>query len=1138
MPNLCRACGFELTPRAKYCAECGVKVGPPAGPSGDAPARPRTGLASVATLPPAPAVEATSTVGTGAREAPWPAPVSSTAATLPPAWSQAATLPPVPAVPASSSSPSPSPRPPIPAAVSSSAATLPPAPSQAPTLPPATSGAWPVDAPAASSSAGSGAATGGAASTRSPPATGRRAGTLNRPRSQATKVLTGAAAAASGPLEPGQSFGHRYHVKKLLGLGGMGAVYRAWDTELSVDVAIKLIRPEIMADPVAAAEIQRRFKRELLLARLVTHRNVVRIHDLGEIAGIKYITMSFVDGIDLASILEKEQKLTVPRVLKIARQVCAGLVAVHSAGVVHRDLKPANVMVGKGDEALIMDFGIARMTAEPGSELETGVREAFTPVSGSMGARYAGMTRMGSMVGTVEYMPPEQARGEQVDQRADVYAFGLMLYDMLAGPVRSAQSASPLAELEARTRAAPSSLHSLVKEVPEALSAVIATCLAPARNARYQTSAQLQQALDRLDDDGTRIPAWRTWGVARLAGVAAGVLALSSAGWWYVRPEPLAPAKDPVSVVIADFANVTPDDSFDRTLEPVLKLSLEGAKFITAHARSDVRRNLGVTPPDVFDEKAARELAVKQGLGVVVTGEIRPERDGYGLRMAAKQAVTGSVIREVQGFASGKDRVLAEVGELADELREALGDEETDDDAQRFAMETLTATSLDVVHDYAIAMDALASSRFDVAKENFAKAVKADPDFGLAHAGMAIASSNMGKLQEAQEYASEAVRHVDRMTERERYRTRGLYYYVTADHESCVAEYEALIARYAADAAARNNLALCSTKLRDMPKALAEMREAVRILPNRALYRVNLALYAAYATDFTTAQAEADVARTMNPLGLLPLAFAQAGQDQLDAAAGTYRELAKVSPLGASFAASGLADLAVYQGRYGEAVRILRAGATADVEAGSEDRAAAKYAAIASAELLRGRRTEAVAAANRALDLSQSPRVRFLAARVFAQAGETNEARAFAAMLAGELQAEPRAYAKIVEAELLLAAGDPRRAAAVLGESLALVDTWIGRYTLGRAYVEAGAYAQADSEFDRAMKRRGEALALFLDEEPTYGFFPAVHYWQGRVREGLGTAGYVESYRRYLAIRGNSTEDPLVADARKRAAAP
>jgi tetratricopeptide (TPR) repeat protein len=935
----------------------------------------------------------------------------------------------------------------------------------------------------------------------------------------------------TGPLAPGQSFGRRYHIKRLLGLGGMGAVYQAWDTELGVDVAIKLIRPEIIADPAAAAEIQRRFKRELLLARLVSHPNVIRIHDLGEIDGIKYITMSYVDGTDFATLLEREGPLPVARALRLARGICNGLVAAHAAGVVHRDLKPANVMVGPGDNALITDFGIARLASDASKEPQSRVPGIVTLPG--LGARYAGMTRVGSMMGTVEYMSPEQARGEPVDQRTDIYALGLILYDSLAGGARRESAPSVLAELQARSKAPPPRVRDRGLSIPEGLEVLIDKCVQPDAAHRFQTSTELAEALARLDDNGERQPEEQVVGLRRVLSAAAIIVVMIGATWWYFRPKPPAAAHAPVSIVISDFGNTTGDTAFDRALEPLLKLSLENAEFITAYSRSDVRRALGVAPPEHFNTQAASELAVKQGLGVVLTGTIEHNTGEYRLNVTATQVVTGKVIARAHGRAEHKQEVLAAVSALGDDIREALGDD-VSDDKQRFSMETLTATSLDVVHDYAVAMDALASSRFEAARDYFRKAVALDQNFGLAYAGLAISSANLGNQGDARLYATEALRHVDRMTERERFRTRGLYYYVTSDYPSCVKEYGSLVARYHADAAAHNNLALCSTRLRDMPKALEEMRQAVAILPNRALYRVNLALYAAYAGDFAAAEAEARRASAMSPFGFVPLAFAQLGLGHFDEARATYDGFAKVDALGASHAASGLGDLAVYAGRFTEAVRLLEQGAAVDVGAKAPDRAAAKLASVAYVELSRGRPAAAGAAARRALSLSEAMKVRFLAARIYAQIGESKAANTLAEVLAAELQAEPRAYAKIIEGELALAAGDARRAITVLGEANALLDTWIGRFTLGRAYLEAGAYAQADSEFDRCASRRGETLALFLDEEPTFGFYPAIEYYQGRVREGLGTSGFAESYRRYLAIRGPAGEDPLLADVRRR----
>ncbi|HEY1907392.1 MAG TPA: serine/threonine-protein kinase, partial [Myxococcaceae bacterium] len=567
---------------------------------------------------------------------------------------------------------------------------------------------------------------------------------------------------ALGPLVPGMSFGRRYHIKRLLGLGGMGAVYQAWDTELGIDVAIKLIRPDIIGDAAAAAEIQRRFKRELLLARLVSHQNVVRIHDLGEIEGLKYITMSFVDGTDLATLLAREGRLPVKRALRLTRRICAGLVAAHSAGVVHRDLKPANVMVGAGDEALITDFGIARLLGAPegdGSQLPV-------PSPSRLDPHHADVTQAGSMVGTLEYMPPEQARGEQVDQRADVYALGLMLHDMLGGRIRQTRSPSALDELRARGDRPPPPLHKEIPEVSEALDKLIARCTDPTPSHRFRNSVELAEALARLDDEGRPLRTRRTVGLRRVTIAAAVVLGGIGATWWYLRPRPPPVAHAPVSVVISDFSNGTGDPGLDRTLEPVIKLSLESAPFITAYAHSDVRRALNVDPPDPFDEKAANELAVKQGLGVVVAGNIERKDQGYRLQATVRQAVTGKIVARAEKDASGRDAVLASVGRLAEEIRQRLGDESSDAE-QRFAMDTLTATSLEVVHDYAAGMDALSSSQFEAARASFQSAVERDPAFGLAYAGRAIASANLGKQQEAQKDITEAVRHVDRMTERE-----------------------------------------------------------------------------------------------------------------------------------------------------------------------------------------------------------------------------------------------------------------------------------------------------------------------------------------------------------------------------------
>src|SRR5258708_23304738 len=193
----------------------------------------------------------------------------------------------------------------------------------------------------------------------------------------------------SGPLAAGAPFGSRYRILRELGAGGMGVVYQAWDAELGVAVALKVVRPEINANPEVAQAVERRFKRELLLARQVTHKHVVRIHDLGEIDGIKYITMPYIEGRHLRDVLTERGRLPVPEVLMLAKQIAAGLAAAHDAGVVHRDLKPENVMIDQDGQALIMDFGISR----------------------SATAGTATGTAAGAIIGTPAVIGPGQARG-------------------------------------------------------------------------------------------------------------------------------------------------------------------------------------------------------------------------------------------------------------------------------------------------------------------------------------------------------------------------------------------------------------------------------------------------------------------------------------------------------------------------------------------------------------------------------------------------------------------------------------------------------------------------------------------------------------------------------------------------------
>ncbi len=416
------------------------------------------------------------------------------------------------------------------------------------------------------------------------------------------------ASVLGGPL-PAGPFGKRYQILRLLGAGGMGAVYQAWDSTLGVVVALKVILPEAASDPAVFREIERRFKRELLLARQVTHKNVVRIHDLGEIDGIKYITMSYIEGEDLATVLKRDGKLPISKALQIARQTAAGLLAAHEAGVVHRDLKPANIMV-EGDSAIIMDFGIARSTS--------GVQSALSPDNPPPGEKQRawtapGVTGTGATVGTIHYMPPEQAKGEDVDQRADIYAFGLILSDMLLGWKSRPGGARSIQELQSRMKEAPPSPRSVDASIPEATDQLVSRCVQPDPADRFQTTAELVAALDRVDDNGELLPVRR---VVSLPVVAAGIaLALMLAGgaWWYAWKSIPPAEQKPVSVLIADFQNSTQDSAVDGVLEQALGTAVEGAAFINSYNRSNARKEAVQLGAQALNEAGARLVALRDG---------------------------------------------------------------------------------------------------------------------------------------------------------------------------------------------------------------------------------------------------------------------------------------------------------------------------------------------------------------------------------------------------------------------------------------------------------------------------------------------------------------------------------------------
>ena len=267
-------------------------------------------------------------------------------------------------------------------------------------------------------------------------------------------------------LSMGSTFANRYQIIEELGKGGMGKVYKVLDTHINEKVALKLLKPEIAAD----RKTIERFSNELKFARKISHRNVCRMYDLGREAGNFFITMEYVSGEDLKSFIRRSRQLVVGTAIFIAEQVCEGLAEAHRVGVIHRDLKPGNIMIDKEGNAKIMDFGIARSIS------------------------VKGITGAGAMIGTPEYMSPEQVEGKEVDQRSDIYSLGIILYEMLTGQVPF-EGDTPFTIGVKQKSEIPKDPKSLNSQIPQDLSRLILKCLEKSKERRYQNADELKADL-------------------------------------------------------------------------------------------------------------------------------------------------------------------------------------------------------------------------------------------------------------------------------------------------------------------------------------------------------------------------------------------------------------------------------------------------------------------------------------------------------------------------------------------------------------------------------------------------------------------------------------------------------------------
>ena len=442
------------------------------------------------------------------------------------------------------------------------------------------------------------------------------------------------------------------------------------------------------------------------------------------------------------------------------------------------------------------------------------------------------------------------------------------------------------------------------------------------------------QAHDNDDDP------WTTFArkLPRPTWILVGVLAVAAGGvaawrvWGQARPPPRT-----LTVLVADLQNWTGEGVFDGTLEPALGLALEGASFINAYRRENARKvanDLKLEGANL-DEKRARLVAQREGIGVVTSGSIEKTASGYRISLRAVDAFTGKELVSAREDVATKDAALPAAGKLAARVRTALGDA-TPEATQLKDAETFSAGSLDAAHEYALGMASTEDGKTDDAIRHFLEAVKIDPQMGRAWSGLAVVEQNRGRNAEAERYFDKALAHVDRMSEREKYRSRSVYYLHKDDVDKAIEDLVPLLQKYPGDNAGHANLAVAWQLKRDFKKALESGQRAVEISPKKVAQRNNLGLFAMYAGDFDTAIREQQKVLELSPGfpgGYVGLALAQYASGRRDEAISTWTRLGAFGGDSASIAAEGLADVAALEARLGDARALLEKAIEEDAQA-------------------------------------------------------------------------------------------------------------------------------------------------------------------------------------------------------------